>query len=96
MMNGQANVSDARETDASALPIEVLRQRVTARSRLERPSAEDWKVVHARRQKVRMFAVCAGALLLMGLGLYLELSLEDRPPPSGSMAPAFAVRTTMA
>jgi hypothetical protein len=90
MTNGQSDVSDADDATASPLPIELLRERAKARRRSERLKAESWNIVRARRQKVRMIALCAGALLLMGIGLYFQLSRQD-PPPADSLAPVAAV-----
>jgi len=96
MRSLQPDVSDAGDESVSSLPLDVLRERAKARRRRESLEAKDWNVVDSRRQKLRMFAVSVGALLLMGLGLYFELTHQDSPPPDESVAPAAAVGTIVA
>jgi hypothetical protein len=79
---------------ASAAEVEVLRERVTARRRRARKARREsanWVVNRSRRQKVRTLAVCAGALLLMAVGLYFGLARQESTAPVESAAPTGAV-----
>ena len=86
MTNGQSSARDRTSTPA---PIQVLRERVTARRRArgEPVEAAKWMVTQSRRQKVRTVAVCAGTLLLMALGLYLGLAHQESTGSLESAAP---------
>jgi hypothetical protein len=91
MTSGQSSVgSDSDRTSNPPLALELLRERVIARRRRER-QAENWNVVRARRLKVRMVAVCAGVLLLMGIAVYFELERQANPAPVEGAAPGGAV-----
>ena len=54
--------------------------RAIARRRLEQRQNAKWVANRSRRQKVRTVAVCAGALLLMAIGLYFGLSRQESAP----------------
>ncbi len=81
MTNGQSSVgSDSDGTSTSPLPLELLRERAIARRRRERQNqTENWNVVRARRLKVRMAAVCAGVLLLMGIAALFRACAPGKP-----------------
>ena len=88
MTNGQSSVSSDRGSEGTSspplpMPLELLRERAIARRRRDRQNqTENWNVVRARRQKIRMIAVCAGVLLLMGISVYFELEHQATPPPA--------------
>ena len=99
MTNGQSSVGrdSARRGGGTVSPFTVqeLRERVTARrrrARQDRRHSTKWVVNRSRRQKVRTVAVCAGALLLMALGLYFGLARQEGPAPVESAAPPGAAR----
>ena len=90
MTNGQSSVGSDGEGTASPLTLDALRERVTARrrrARQNRPQSMNWVVVRTRRQRMQMIAVCAGALLLMAIGLYFGLARQESPSPVEGAAP---------
>jgi hypothetical protein len=95
MTNVQSNVgSDSdRAGDRTVTPfvLEKSRERVVARRRLERRRRAHWVGNRSRREKVRTALVCAGALLLMALGLYFGLAHQESKVPVESAAPTGAV-----
>jgi hypothetical protein len=95
MTNGQPSVDSGRSGSGTITPfaLEKLRERVVARRRLEQRQTAQWFVNRSRREKVRTAAVCAGALLLMALGLYFGLARQEAPPSVEGAAPAGAARS---
>ena len=94
MTNGRSSFgsdSDRSENGtASAFTLAVSRERVTSRrrrARKDRRRRADWVVNRSRRQKARTLAVCAGALLLMALGLYFGLAHQESSGPVESAGP---------
>jgi hypothetical protein len=98
MMNGQSGVgSDSDRSDngtVSPFTSVGLRQRGTTRRRRARQNRREgahWVVGRSRRQTVRTLAVCAGALLLMAIGLYFGLARQESAAPVEGAAPTGAV-----
>jgi hypothetical protein len=65
---------------------ERYREQVVVRRR--RPGkhrrARRWSAGSARKRVLRTFAVCAGVLLLMALGLYFGLARQETAPTDGA------------
>jgi hypothetical protein len=90
MTNGQSSVgSDGRDV-VSPLEPELHRERVTVRRRRARsarsPQSDSrqsakWVATRSRRRTARAFALCAGVLLLMAIGLYFGLSHQESAAP---------------
>jgi len=81
-------VVDAR-TDIPIAVAEPRRERVVVRRRRARGPRRHrptWSVRVSRQRAIRMFMVCAGVLVLMGLGLYFGLSRQE-VAPAESAAP---------
>ena len=98
MTDGQSSVgrdsASSGDRTASSFTVQDLRERVTSRrrrARRDRRQSAKWVVNRSRRQKVRTLAVCAGALLLMALGLYFGLAHQESGAPVESTAPMGAV-----
>jgi len=95
MTNGQSSVGSDGEGNGtlSLLSPELHRERVSVRRRRARPrrKSEDWVATRSRRRVARTFAVCAGALLLMAIGLYFGLAHQEAPGPAEGAAPPSAV-----
>ena len=88
--------SDSDRSDngtVSPLTPGVLRERGTTRRRRPRQSRRQgarWVVGRSRRQTVRTLVVCAGALLLMAIGLYFGLAHQESTAPVEGAAPSGA------
>ena len=67
--------------------------RAVARRRLEQRESAKRMASRSRRERVRTLAVCAGALLLMALGLYFGLAHQENAAPVESAAHQGTVRT---
>jgi len=95
MTNGQSSVGTEGEPRgnraSSSVTLEELRLRAVARRRIEQRKNAIWVGSRSRREKVRTLAVCAGALLLMALGLYFGLAHQESSGPVESIAPVGAV-----
>jgi transcriptional regulator GlxA family with amidase domain len=95
MTNGQSSVG--RESDLSGngtvspFTLEELRVRVVARRRVEQREGAKRVANRSRREKLRTVAVCAGALLLMALGLYFGLAHQESAAPVEGAAPTGVV-----
>ena len=64
----------------------------SARSdRSDRKQSASWVATRSRRRMARAFALSAGVLLLMAIGLYLGLAHRDYSAPVEGIAPAGAV-----
>ena len=89
--NGQSSVGTASDRNGtgtvSAFTLEELRQRLVARRRIEQREGAKRFANRSRREKMRTVAVCAGALLLMALGLYFGLAHQDSSAPVEGAAP---------
>jgi hypothetical protein len=88
MTPGASDVDSSR--DAIVVP-PLRRERVVVRRRRSRsrPKPGTWTARASRRRTVRVFVVCAGVLVLMGVGLYFGLSRQEIPPVEGALlAPA--------
>ena len=73
---------------------ELRRERVVVRRRRahsrHRRSGQ-WAARTSRRKTLRAFAVCAGVLVLMAVGLYFSLARQEIPPAESSLSiPAIA------
>jgi hypothetical protein len=96
MTNGQSSVG--RDTDprgdgrVPSFTLDELRVRAVARRRLEQRETAKRMASRSRRERLRTLVVCAGALLLMALGLYFGLARQESAPVE-STAPFGAVRT---
>jgi hypothetical protein len=106
MTNGQSSVgSDGGELSSPLAP-ELHRERVSVRRRrarsggsagsagsagLDRRQSPSWVTARSRRRMARSFALCAGVLLLMAIGLYFGLAHQDNTAPVEGAAPAGAV-----
>ena len=84
MTNGQSSVGRDRDRSDNGIvappPVEASRTRVTSRrrrARQDRRRSATWIAGRSRRRTVRTLAVCAGALLLMALGLYFGLEHQE-------------------
>ena len=95
MTNGQASVgSDGDPNDDGTVFPLLFRERVTKRRRRARQNRREgahWVAGRSRRLTVRTFAVCAGALLLMAIGLYFGLSRQESRAPLEGAAPPGSV-----
>jgi hypothetical protein len=97
MTNGHSSVGRDSNRSGRTVPrftLEELRERAIARrrrTRQNRRQSAKWVVNRSRREKVRTLAVCAGALLLMALGLYFGLAHQEGSSPVESVAPVGAV-----
>ena len=95
MTNGQASVDTEGQPGgnraSSSVSLEKMRLRAVARRRIARRKNAIWVGSRSRREKMRTMAVCAGALLLMALGLYFGLSHQESSGPVESVAPMGAV-----
>jgi hypothetical protein len=83
--DGQMNAgSDG--TVASVVPTSE-RERITVRRRRARQGHRQgpkWGAARSRKQLVRTFALCAGALLVMAIGLYFGLSHQESLGPGAA------------
>ena len=76
-----------------SIPVpQVRRERVAVRrrrahSRRHRPGG-DWAARTSRRKMFRAFAVCAGILVLMAVGLYFGLAQDILPAEGSRSMPA--------
>ena len=99
MRTGQPSITESDDSgtgQASPVAVEFLRERVVVRRRLarkDRQQSAEWVVNRSRRQRMRTLAVCAGALLLMAIGLYFGLAHQESPPPVESAVLVGIVRT---
>ncbi len=87
MTNGRPS-ADIEVMVQRAVP-EVHRERVTVRRRRSRQgrerASEKWAAAsRSRRRTVRAFALSAGVLLLMAIGLYFTLSRQNTGPLEGA------------
>jgi hypothetical protein len=83
--DGQTN-GGADQVDAAFVP-ESRRERITVRRRRARQGhrpGPKWGAVRSRRDLVRTFALCAGALLVMAIGLYFGLSHQESAGPGAA------------
>ncbi len=86
MMHGRTDGQSNAGNDgmvASLVPASQ-RERITVRRRRARQGhrpGPKWSAARSRRQLVRTFALCAGALLLMAIGLYFGLSHQESSGP---------------
>jgi len=87
MTEGAPDVESPRDV-SRAVP-EIQRGRLVVRRRRARdPHRRQqvaWSARASRRRIMRAFAVCAGVLVLMTLGIYFGLSHEEVAPGQGSM-----------
>jgi hypothetical protein len=100
MTNGQSSVdSDGRDL-VSPLAPELNRERVTVRRRRARSASSAgsdrrqrarWVATRSRRRTARAFALCAGVLLLMAIGLYFGLAHQENAAPVEGAVTAGAV-----
>jgi hypothetical protein len=97
MTNGQSSVgSDGSDLITPPAP-ELHRERVSVRRRRARSARSDkgrsaaWVATRSRRRTARAFALSAGVLLLMAIGLYFGLAHQDNAAPVEGAAPAGAV-----
>lgn len=66
---------------------ELRRERVVVRRRRAHSRHRrggHWAARTSRRKTLRAFAVCAGVLVLMAVGLYFGLARQDLPPAESS------------
>jgi hypothetical protein len=83
MTNEQSNVGSDGE---------LHRARISVRRRRARPGrSKNWVATRSRRRTARAFALCAGVLLLMAIGLYFGLAHQETAAPVEGAAPAGAV-----
>ena len=83
MTNGQSSVSDGGEAISSRAS-ELHRERVSVRRRRARSGRRQsakWVATRSGRRTARAFALCAGVLLLMAIGLYFGLSHQEGAAP---------------
>jgi hypothetical protein len=83
MTNVQSSVGSDGGDLVSPLAPELQRERVTVRrrrARSDRQSAK-WVATRSRRRTARAFALCAGVLLLMAIGLYFGLAHQESAAP---------------
>jgi hypothetical protein len=79
--NGQVNAGSDGMV-ASFVPVPE-RERITVRRRRARQGhrpGPKWGAPRSRKQLIRTFALCAGALLVMAIGLYWGLSHQSAGP----------------
>ena len=73
---------------------ELRRERVVVRRRRAHSRhrrSGHWAARTSRRKTLRAFAVCAGVLVLMAVGLYFGLARQENPPAESSRSiPAMA------
>jgi hypothetical protein len=84
--DGQTN-GGSDEVFAAAVPPASQRERITVRRRRARQGhrpGPKWGAVRSRRHLVRTFALCAGALLVMAIGLYFGLSRQEGAGPGAA------------
>jgi hypothetical protein len=97
MTNGQSSVGSDGGELISPLAPELHRERVSVRRRRPRSARSDrgrspnWVATRSRRRMARSFALCAGVLLLMAIGLYFGLAHQDNTAPVEGAALAGAV-----
>jgi hypothetical protein len=98
MTNGQSSVGSDGGELISPLAPELHRERVSVRRRRARSAGSDrrqkspsWVAARSRRRMARSFALCAGVLLLMAIGLYFGLAHQDNAAPVEGAAPFGAV-----
>jgi hypothetical protein len=73
--------------DVSISVPELRRERVVVRRRRAHSRhrrGRDWAARTSRRKVLRAFAVCAGILVLMAVGLYLGLERHELSPAENS------------
>lgn len=89
-MTPAASDVDPRTEDVSSGTPALRRERVVVRRRRGRSRHRTgrWQARVSRATALRAFAVCAGVLVLMAVGLYLGLARQELPPSDGSRAPA--------
>jgi len=103
MTNGQSSVGSDDGDPISPLAPELRRERVSVRrrrarsaqsarsARSDRGQSATWVATRSRRRTARAFALSAGVLLLMAIGLYFGLAHQDNAAPVEGAAPAGAV-----
>lgn len=79
--------------DVSVATSELYRERVTVRRRRSRSRGHhhhrvSWTARANRRRAIRVFVLCVGVLVLMGLGLYFGLARQNSAPAESSLKPA--------
>jgi hypothetical protein len=81
MTNGQSSLGRqsgrGRQEPVSSFTLQELRVRAVARRRVEQKQNARWAGNRSRREKVRTLRLCAGALLVLTLGLYFGLARQD-------------------
>ena len=84
---------DSPQDVSSPVP-EMRRERVVVRRRRAHSRHRrggHWAARTSRRKMLRAFAVCAGVLVVMAVGLYFGLARQDLAPAEGSRSvPAIA------
>jgi preprotein translocase subunit SecG len=83
--DGQTN-GGSDEVFGASVPASQ-RERITVRRRRARQGhrpGPKWGAARSRRQLVRTFALCAGALLVMAIGLYFGLSHQEGAGPGAA------------
>ncbi len=94
MTNGQSSVGSDGGDLLSPLAPEVHRERVSVRrrrARSDRRQSATWVATRSRRRMARAFALSAGVLLLMAIGLYFGLAHQDNAAPVEGAALAGSV-----
>ncbi len=76
-----------RDGMVASLSPGLQRERSTVRRRRARPghrAGPRWGVTRSRRNLIRTFALCAGALLAMAISLYFGLSHQESAGPGAA------------
>jgi hypothetical protein len=89
MVQSEPGAGGKQVASGTAIPEETperYRERVAVRRRRpgKRRAVRRWSAANARKRVLRTFAVCAGVLLLMALGLYYGLARQEAAPADGA------------